>query len=53
MNLKWENILKYANINDLIILYYSKGAAIIIPKRYVNGNEDNILEVIIKNYKKK
>ncbi len=52
MNLKWEHIVRFANIKELLVLYYSKSATILIPKRYINGKDNEILNVIEKNYRK-
>ncbi len=48
MNLKWSDILKYVETKDLVVLYYTVGAAILIPKRFINGNVKTIIDIIEK-----
>lgn len=53
LKLKWENIQKYFVLKDLIVLFYSKSATLLIPMRFIGGKEESIIKIIQKHADKK
>lgn len=54
LKVMWNDILSYGVTKNLIVLYYTKTTAILIPKRFTKDCEFEILEIIKqKNIKRR